>query len=63
LPAACVVIEDSVAGVRAAVAAGMTCLGFSPGSDGARLREAGAVPFASMSALPDLLRAFLRGTP
>jgi HAD superfamily hydrolase (TIGR01509 family) len=58
-PAACLVIEDSLAGVRAAVAAGMTCLGFSPENDGAHLRQAGAVPFASMFALPDLLRSFL----
>jgi beta-phosphoglucomutase-like phosphatase (HAD superfamily) len=57
----CVVIEDSLAGVRAAVAAGMTCLGYSPDGDGARLRQAGALPFASMFALPDLLRGFLRG--
>jgi HAD superfamily hydrolase (TIGR01509 family) len=62
LPADCVVIEDSLAGVRAAVAAGMTCLGFSPENDGAHLREAGALPFASMYALPDLLRGFLLGT-
>jgi HAD superfamily hydrolase (TIGR01509 family) len=58
-PAACVVIEDSVPGVRAAIAAGMACLGFSPETDGAHLRQAGALPFGSMSALPDLLRSFL----
>jgi HAD superfamily hydrolase (TIGR01509 family) len=61
-PAACVVIEDSVPGVQAAVAAGMTCLGFSPESDGSHLRSAGALPFAAMSALPDLLRRMLSGT-
>ncbi|MDR3529674.1 MAG: HAD-IA family hydrolase [Rhodopila sp.] len=61
-PAACLVIEDSLAGVRAAVAAGMTCLGFSPETGGAHLREAGALPFASMLALPKLLRTFLHGT-
>jgi HAD superfamily hydrolase (TIGR01509 family) len=55
-PDSCVVIEDSLAGVRAAVAAGMACLGFSPEGDGAHLRAAGALPFASMLALPDLLR-------
>lgn len=58
-PAACVVIEDLLAGVQAAVAAGMRCLGFSPEGDGARLRAAGALPFASMAALPGLLRGYL----
>jgi HAD superfamily hydrolase (TIGR01509 family) len=60
-PAGCVVIEDSLAGVRAAVAAGMACLGFSPGSDGAHLRAAGALPFASMFALPGIVRGMLNG--
>jgi HAD superfamily hydrolase (TIGR01509 family) len=60
-PRACLVIEDSLAGVHAAVAAGMTCLGFSPETDGAHLRRAGALPFASMFELPDLLRSFLNG--
>ncbi|HEY0183320.1 MAG TPA: HAD-IA family hydrolase, partial [Rhodopila sp.] len=60
-PGACIVIEDSLAGVRAAVAAGMTCLGFSPEGDGEHLSQAGALPFASMFALPDLLRGFLQG--
>ncbi len=58
-PADCLVIEDSLAGVTAAVAAGMTCLGYSPDGDGAALRAAGALPFASMFALPDLIRGFL----
>lgn len=61
-PAACVVIEDSVPGVQAAIAAGMTCLGFSPETDGSHLRAVGALPFAAMSALPDLLRRMLSGT-
>jgi beta-phosphoglucomutase-like phosphatase (HAD superfamily) len=60
-PHRCVVVEDSLAGVRAAVAAGMTCLGFSPESDGEALRHAGALPFASMFALPELLRSIMRG--
>lgn len=62
LPANCIVIEDSLTGVTAAVAAGMACLGFSPENDGAHLRAAGALPFASMSALPDLLRRYQAGT-
>lgn len=61
-PNRCLVIEDSLAGVRAAAAAGMICLGFSPENDGEDLRQAGALPFASMSALPALLRTFLTGT-
>lgn len=55
-------IEDSLAGVQAAIAAGMTCLGFSPETDGAHLRRASALPFAAMSALPNLLRTFLSGS-
>ena len=58
-PDACLVIEDSLAGVQAAMAAGMRCLGFCPDGDGAHLRQAGALPFASMSALPNLLLGFL----
>ena len=60
---ACVVIEDSLAGVRAAMAAGMRCFGYCPDGDGAHLREAGALPFSSMFALPDLLRCTLHGKP
>jgi beta-phosphoglucomutase-like phosphatase (HAD superfamily) len=61
-PERCIVVEDSLAGVTAAVAAGMTCLGFSPDNDGGHLRAAGALPFASMFGLPDLLRSFLTGS-
>jgi HAD superfamily hydrolase (TIGR01509 family) len=61
-PGSCLVVEDSLAGVRAAVAAGMTCLGISPDDDGEVLRQAGALPFRSMFALPDLLRSFVPGT-
>src|SRR5262249_48012586 len=56
-PAACVVVEDSVPGVQAAVAAGMAVVGFTGGGHCAadqaeRLRAAGAVSVvARMSGL------------
>jgi HAD superfamily hydrolase (TIGR01509 family) len=58
-PAECLVIEDSLAGVTAAVAAGMRCWAYSPDGDGAHLRAACALPFASMFRLPDLMRSSL----
>ncbi len=54
-PEQCVVIEDSVAGASAAVAAGMDCLGFDRFEDGAALRAVGAVPFHDMTELPGLI--------
>lgn len=59
-PAACIVVEDSVPGVQAAVAAGMRAIGFTGGEHcrlghAERLRAAGAVAIAadmpSLSAL------------
>ena len=57
-PAGCAVVEDSPFGVQAAIAAGMTAYGFTSGlaADGA-LEAAGAIPFAKMSDLVDLLAA------
>ncbi len=55
-PEGCLVVEDSLAGVRAAIAAGMRCLGLSGEGDGADLRQAGALPLPSMFALPGVLR-------
>ncbi|ARP84348.1 HAD family hydrolase [Bordetella genomosp. 8] len=59
-PADCVVIEDSVTGVTAGVAAGATVLGYSPGgpshSPAAALLASGATAvFADMAQLPVLL--------
>jgi beta-phosphoglucomutase-like phosphatase (HAD superfamily) len=56
-PSGCLVVEDSVPGARAARAAGMTCLGFSPGGDGAALAAEGALLFRHLDELPRLLRA------
>lgn len=60
-PAACVVVEDSVAGIRAAAAAGMRPIGFAGGGHATpaltgRLREAGATAVIDdLRALPGLL--------
>lgn len=55
-PSACVVIEDSATGARAARAAGMRCMGYAPHGDGAHLVAEGATPFHAMQDLPDLLQ-------
>jgi HAD superfamily hydrolase (TIGR01509 family) len=54
-PAGCVVVEDSVPGVRGARAAGMTALGYAGRADGGELASAGAQVFHEMTELPDLL--------
>ncbi|WP_338763931.1 HAD-IA family hydrolase [Massilia sp. METH4] len=66
-PACCIVIEDSVTGVHAAVAAGATVLGFaggahSPADQARQLREAGAaVVFGAMEELPALVERLRSG--
>lgn len=55
-PLRCAVVEDTVTGVTAGVAAGATVLGYAPQGDGQALRDAGAARvFASMADLPGLL--------
>jgi HAD superfamily hydrolase (TIGR01509 family) len=55
-PRDCAVVEDSVAGVQAGVAADMTVFGFCRETDPASLLAAGATNcFGEMTGLPDLL--------
>jgi len=55
-PSGCVVVEDSVYGVRAGVAAGMRVLGYSGGLTSAEaLAAEGARPFGHMADLVELL--------
>lgn len=54
-PQDCVVIEDSVPGVRAGIAAGCRVLGFAPETPRGVLAVYGAEPFDDMAALPALL--------
>jgi HAD superfamily hydrolase (TIGR01509 family) len=60
-PSQCVVVEDSISGITAARAAGMTAIGFTGGShcrvdDAGRLRAAGAIAVIDdMRALPGLM--------
>ena len=55
-PGRCAVVEDTVTGVTAGVAAGATVFAYAPDGDGAALRDAGAVEiFASMADLPLLM--------
>lgn len=54
-PHRCVVVEDSVAGARAGIAAGCRVLGFTSSTPAAALRAAGAEPFDAMRDLPGLL--------
>ncbi|MGK5499987.1 HAD family hydrolase [Streptomyces sp. URMC 125] len=58
----CVVVEDSLVGVQAGVAAGMTVFGYAPSENGtsSALTEAGAITFESMDDLPELLASLPR---
>ena len=54
-PARCIVIEDSLPGVTAAVRAGMIVYGYAAFTPQASLRRAGALPFDTMSELLKIL--------
>ena len=54
-PHHCVVVEDSVPGVRAGRAAGCRVLGYAHETPAALLAAHGAEPFSAMTALPGLL--------
>ncbi len=56
-PARCVVVEDSIHGVKAGRAAGMRVLAYAgdPHSDEKALADAGGEPFHHMTGLPELL--------
>ena len=58
-PEACVVVEDSVTGMRAARAAGMTCLAFAPDGHNAEIAALGAAPVASLHHLAELFGAVI----
>jgi HAD superfamily hydrolase (TIGR01509 family) len=62
-PGDCVVIEDSLAGVTAAVAAGMPCLAYVPEGAGEALTALGARAFRSMTDIPGLLSSMLGSAP
>jgi beta-phosphoglucomutase-like phosphatase (HAD superfamily) len=54
-PHRCVVVEDSVAGARAGIAAGCRVLGFARNTAPEALRAVGAETFVDMAELPALL--------
>jgi HAD superfamily hydrolase (TIGR01509 family) len=56
-PARCIVIEDSVLGVTAAIRAGMKAYGHAAITSRKALQEAGAIPFANMAELQKMLNS------
>ena len=58
-PERCVVVEDSLPGVQAGVAAGMAVLGYAARNPAAMLAQAGAAAFTNMAQLPGLIEQLL----
>ncbi len=58
-PSRCVVVEDSVLGVTAAVTAGMTVYGHATFNAPEKLQQAGAIPFKSMLELKEIFASKL----
>ena len=54
-PSNCIVIEDTVAGIKAAKRAGMTVLGYSPTNCNQDLIDNGAIVFSDMLQLPKII--------
>lgn len=54
-PSRCAVVEDTVSGITAAVAAGMRAFGYAADSDEIALRRAGAEIIHDLAHLPDVL--------
>jgi HAD superfamily hydrolase (TIGR01509 family) len=55
-PATTAVVEDSLLGVEAALAAGMKVFAFASHTEPGILAKAGGIPFTDMAQLPELLR-------
>ena len=51
----CLVVEDSATGAKAALRAGMRCLGYAADGNGERLTEQGAEVFNAMTLVPELI--------
>ena len=67
-PRRCAVVEDTVTGVQAGVAAGATVFAYSPGTPGhqapqALLDAGAAIVFPDMATLPDVLRNYQGAAP
>lgn len=59
-PAACLVLEDSIPGIRAAIAAGMRVVGLDIHGDGGALAAEGARPIRALSDFAPLLAGLVR---